>query len=92
MALIEAMSAVAIVALNFEAVQTFGGTHGILQEGCPERCTKNAEMAEYYEGNGEAEELGLTYISALMYYLIENHLLCRWKQADRFGCWAASSL
>ncbi len=73
MALIEAMTADAIVALNLQAVQTFGGSHGILQEGCPERCTKNAEMAEYYEGNGEADELGLTYISALMYYLIENH-------------------
>ncbi len=73
MALIEAMSSDAIVALNLAAIQTFGGTHGILQEGCPDRCTKNAEMAEYYEGNGEAGELGLTYISALMYYLIENH-------------------
>ncbi len=73
MALVEAIRADVIVALNLAAIQNFGGTHGLLQEGCPERCTKNAEMAEYYEGSGQADQLGLTYISALMYYLIENH-------------------
>lgn len=73
MSILEAIEPDFIVTLNKRAVIQFGGTHKILKEDCAASCSENAKLAEYYDGEGDSLILGLTYISALMYYLIENN-------------------